>query len=364
MSYLRLGIGIKRVSVAKKMQLNQLSCEEVVAAKSSQFWGRTLWWQGIKGGYGRCMWAICPNRYIERVYGRCLIDKVESWILSYPIREQLMEGLGSVEQQVDLWVVNPCIFGTKGIQGSILEEKKVVIPHSIEQTDRVQLLVAMTSTLRQVEGVIADLAKDVRSNDILGLQMMRISGDSVLLIFIDVVAEETLEPSSFERGRRKDPTQDVPSDQEGEGAVVIVEQEDMVRQVDKNKGVAELVGADPIRCVVAPVETTPILLSVEQSTNWVSVSIEDEVELQNGHALEGSTTKILFRNESKKKEKVQTDRQRRKGKGRTRKAVCRQTTILKEANSTVEFGKLLGVKTIGREEAIVQDIARIIAQSQ
>ncbi|KAK8618119.1 hypothetical protein V6N13_115990 [Hibiscus sabdariffa] len=43
---------------------------------------------------------------------------------------------------------------------------------------------------------------------------------------------------------------------------------------------------------------------------------------------------------------------------------CRQSANLKEAISMVEFGKLLRVKTIAQEEAIVQDIARIIAQSQ
>ncbi|KAK8595137.1 hypothetical protein V6N13_016044 [Hibiscus sabdariffa] len=50
-------------------------------------------------------------------------------------------------------------------------------------------------------------------------------------------------------------------------------------------------------------------------------------------AAEGSTTEILFRNVSKKK--------------------CRQSAILKEATSTFEFGKLLGVKTIGQEDVIV-----------
>ncbi|KAK8677346.1 hypothetical protein V6N13_142890 [Hibiscus sabdariffa] len=42
----------------------------------------------------------------------------------------------------------------------------------------------------------------------------------------------------------------------------------------------------------------------------------------------------------------------------------RQEIILKEAATTVGFGKLLGAKTIGCEAAIVQDITRILAHSQ
>ncbi|KAK8554856.1 hypothetical protein V6N13_118537 [Hibiscus sabdariffa] len=60
-------------------------------------------------------------------------------------------------------------------------------------------------------------------------------------------------------------------------------------------------GSTGSRCAVAPVETTPILLNVEQPANWVSVLIADGVELQNRHVVEGSTTEILIRNGSKKK---------------------------------------------------------------
>ncbi|KAK8509998.1 hypothetical protein V6N12_035321 [Hibiscus sabdariffa] len=57
-------------------------------------------------------------------------------------------------------------------------------------------------------------------------------------------------------------------------------------------------GSTGSRCAVAPVETTPILLNVEQPANWVSVLIADGVELQNRHVVEGSTTEILIRNGS------------------------------------------------------------------
>ncbi|KAK8658582.1 hypothetical protein V6N13_036785 [Hibiscus sabdariffa] len=41
-----------------------------------------------------------------------------------------------------------------------------------------------------------------------------------------------------------------------------------------------------------------------------------------------------------------------------------EEAILKEVASTMDFGKLLGVKTIGREDVIVKDIACIIVNSQ
>ncbi|KAK8593614.1 hypothetical protein V6N12_045691 [Hibiscus sabdariffa] len=131
----------------------------------------------------------------------------------------------------------------------------------------------------------------------------------------------------------EDPTQDVPAEQE--------DQEDDVRQFDRDKGVAEVVGADSKSvddasvegigtmvawrenelweglkgvscssvsgCAVAPVEPVPLLLNAGSSSNWVSVSITDGIELQNGPAAEGSTTKILFRNGSKKKVRLLTD---------------------------------------------------------
>ncbi|KAK8709245.1 hypothetical protein V6N13_060270 [Hibiscus sabdariffa] len=42
----------------------------------------------------------------------------------------------------------------------------------------------------------------------------------------------------------------------------------------------------------------------------------------------------------------------------------RKEALLTEAVATVDFGKLLGAKTIGSEEVIVQDIAWILVQSQ
>ncbi|KAK9017676.1 hypothetical protein V6N11_000684 [Hibiscus sabdariffa] len=96
-----------------------------------------------------------------------------------------------------------------GIQGSILEEKESGDSPTIERlkTDRVSPPQVPTSTLRQVEGVIAggnrevldrcaigwckspisnsNMARALQSDNIVGLQVMRISGDRVLLIFDD-----------------------------------------------------------------------------------------------------------------------------------------------------------------------------------
>ncbi|KAK8652758.1 hypothetical protein V6N13_126783 [Hibiscus sabdariffa] len=44
--------------------------------------------------------------------------------------------------------------------------------------------------------------------------------------------------------------------------------------------------------------------------------------------------------------------------------VHQHEVLLKEASATVEFGKLLGAKTVGCEAAIVQDIARIFANGK
>ncbi|KAL4375885.1 hypothetical protein GQ457_02G024250 [Hibiscus cannabinus] len=67
----------------------------------------------------------------------------------------------------------------------------------------------------------------------------------------------------------------------------------------------------------------------------------------------------------------------RKGRGRPRKNppkaheiandslsdydfVNRKRIILQEVQETVEFGKLIGMKTIGKEENVIRDIERII----
>ncbi|KAL4323623.1 hypothetical protein GQ457_11G028100 [Hibiscus cannabinus] len=41
--------------------------------------------------------------------------------------------------------------------------------------------------------------------------------------------------------------------------------------------------------------------------------------------------------------------------------VARQTTLLKEAEATVQLGQLVGVETLGREEELIKDITRIIS---
>ncbi|KAK8675033.1 hypothetical protein V6N13_033106 [Hibiscus sabdariffa] len=341
-----------------------------------------------------------------------------------------------------------------GSRDRFWKKKKGVTPPPIER-----LIVVCESppqvsanTLRQVEGVIAgdnrevldrcaigwckspilnaNLVEAMRSADIVGFQMMRISGDRVLLIFDDVgvrtrmlasdsmskwfdrvvewneedcamgcrrvwisifgvsihawsretfervmshwgnvilMAKETLEPSSFERGRvlietgvldrieerlelvvegRKfsirlsetdtflrgprcscsRDTQDSSTDSERmenhsqDASAEQKDRVDVVRQFDKDKDVVEVGGADSKS-------------GDEMGLNFI-LSLMRRALLR----------RFYFAMEVKKK--------------------CRQSAILKEAISTVEFGKLLGVKTIGQEKTIVQNIARIIAQSQ
>ncbi|KAK8715578.1 hypothetical protein V6N13_042909 [Hibiscus sabdariffa] len=123
----------------------------------------------------------------------------------------------------------------------------------------------------------------------------------------------------------------------------------------------------------------------------------DVVVTCDGPVIEGSTTEVLVSNSHPRKvwflsdiisslqtleEKRKTAKViQRKGRGRPRKSAVstskvadislsdsdllhRQEIILKEAAAIVEFGKLLGAKTIGCEAMIVQDIARILAHSQ
>ncbi|KAK8597126.1 hypothetical protein V6N13_001752 [Hibiscus sabdariffa] len=98
----------------------------------------------------------------------------------------------------------------RGSRDRFWKKKKVVTPPLTKRlkTYRVQPPKTSTNTLRQVEGVItgdnrevldwcaigwckssisnAELARSLQSDGILGLQVMRISGDRVLLIFDDV----------------------------------------------------------------------------------------------------------------------------------------------------------------------------------
>ncbi|KAK8589474.1 hypothetical protein V6N13_088308 [Hibiscus sabdariffa] len=116
-----------------------------------------------------------------------------------------------------------------------------------------------------------------------------------------------------------------------------------------------------------------------------------------GPVIECSTTEVLVSNRHPRKVRLlsdiinslQTPEEKRKtakailrkGHGCPRKSVVstseivyislsdsdllhRQETILKEAATTLEFGKLLGAKTIGCEAVIVQDSARILTHSQ
>ncbi|KAK8639913.1 hypothetical protein V6N13_138279 [Hibiscus sabdariffa] len=203
-----------------------------------------------------------------------------------------------------------------------------------------------------------------------------------------MVAEETLEPSSFKRGRMLTemrvlerieerlelvvegrsfpirlseadtflcgPRYSCPHDSqasstnsermEDHSQGVPVEQEDLVdvvRQFDCDKGnvEVEVEGAD--------------------SKSGEAIAVEGVVLWLRG----GKMTYERVLERFLTREKLHADKQVKKGKGRHRKAMvssssiagislsdadfqCRQSAILKEANSTVEFGNLLGVKTI------------------
>ncbi|KAK8624581.1 hypothetical protein V6N13_089473 [Hibiscus sabdariffa] len=113
-----------------------------------------------------------------------------------------------------------------------------------------------------------------------------------------------------------------------------------------------------------------------------------------GPAVEGSQAKVIYFKGSRRKVRMLADviqsvsssaerEERKKGsKGRGRQRPVfgssgvagislsysnfrnRQEVLLMEATSTVDFGKLLGAQTLGREDVIVRDIARFLGASQ
>ncbi|KAL4332436.1 hypothetical protein GQ457_07G009330 [Hibiscus cannabinus] len=211
------------------------------------------------------------------------------------------------------------------------------------------------------------------------------------------VAEETLEPSSFEKGlvliemkvldRIEEQLELVVDSQRvemggvdsksGEGDAV--ERPSAIfawREKKLWEGHKDVSRSSSAGCYGVATAPAPALVHGDSTVIWVTVPITDGVEVQSGPAVSGSTTKILFCNGNKKKvcilidvirstlslqEKLLTDKQVRKGKGRPRKTVvpsssiadillsdadfqCQQSVILREVNSTVEFGKFLGIK--------------------
>ncbi|KAK8716620.1 hypothetical protein V6N13_043925 [Hibiscus sabdariffa] len=153
----------------------------------------------------------------------------------------------------------------------------------------------------------------------------------------------------------------------------------------------------------SPIVSLPPMSVLHTCMDLVNAPIMEEVVVEGldlksvGPVFEGSTTEIVNIHGSRRKVRLLSDviqsvlspeerelpakYSSKKGRGRLRKKVVsssvvanislsdsylhnRKEAILKEAASTVDFGKLLGVKTIGREDVIVQDIARIIVNSQ
>ncbi|KAK8539046.1 hypothetical protein V6N13_135812 [Hibiscus sabdariffa] len=337
------------------------------------------------------------------------------------------------------------------------KKKKWMIPSPIGRPMADYPTVAI-STLRRVEGVIVRENKE--SDDIMRCHVMRIAGDRVLLIFYDVyersrmlatdslskwfsrvvewneedcsmgcrrtwisvfgipihawswetfervishwgnlilVAEETLEPSSFEKARVLIETKVL--DRIEERLELMVESRTFLVRLSKAdtflRGSKYSCPSDS-RASSTDSEHMEERSQDEPSEHENPIEVErpfgcDKERVEVGESILSSGRGLQWRGRVLwslggrtnygRALRMFRDKHVRKGNGRPRKTVvpsfsiadislsdadfqCRQSAILRETNSTVEFGILLGVKTIGQEEAIVQDIARIIAQSQ
>ncbi|KAL4376983.1 hypothetical protein GQ457_02G029440 [Hibiscus cannabinus] len=135
-------------------------------------------------------------------------------------------------------------------------------------------------------------------------------------------------------------------------------------------------------------EASNAMVQTEDAEQLVDVAV-----ICDGPGFQGSNAKVKLVNNNSRKVRLLSDvisslqtpeekrKEIKKGRGRPRKVSVsntpiadislsdsdlahRQEVLLKEATATVEFGKLLGATTVGCEAAIVQDIARIFANSK
>ncbi|KAK8991964.1 hypothetical protein V6N11_044857 [Hibiscus sabdariffa] len=235
-----------------------------------------------------------------------------------------------LEQELDRlngrWVYGSRIhisLAQRGSKDRFWKKKKVVTPPLMKRliADCEFPPQVSASTLHQVEGVIAGDNREC-------FQVMRVSGDRVLLIFDDVgvrtrilasdslskwfdrVAEwneedcamgcwrETLEPSSFYRGRVLIETGVLDRIEERlqlvvEGLEVAVEgnatmvawRENELWEDPKGASYSSVSGR-----AGATIEPSPMLLNEDSIVSWFSIPITDEVELQTGPVTEDSTT--------------------------------------------------------------------------
>ncbi|KAK8676233.1 hypothetical protein V6N13_034285 [Hibiscus sabdariffa] len=256
----------------------------------------------------------------------------------------------------------------------------------------------------------------MRLEEISGVHVMRMSGPRVLLIFDSVEVQQQVTQSGVldsisSLSKSMSAGEEERCDQvDARGTYNVVGGYDDGVKVQVDDGVANGVAVRQEESLVRSLEASLGRVCWRGNGLWnghegVSDALVPTVHEEQlvdvavnciGPVVEGSTTEELVANGYKRKVRLLTNvisslhspEEKRKadkalqwwGRGCPRKSAAiseivdisltnsdllhRKEAILKEAEETVKFDKLLGAKTIGCEAVIVQDIARILGNSQ